>query len=105
AEYAPVATAIEIAWSQLQFAKECLIKLASPGRYDLDIAQKDLLGCISNITEGYAKWGSLLPDNARLAWHAAKGSLHAAIESVDDLMNDSRTGNYRKRRLRVLSDK
>lgn len=87
-ESAPVEAALAQAWEDIQLIKEIISKLVSQERYDLDIALEHLNPACSNLINGYAKWGARIPEQARKAWHSAKGTV-AGFQHV--LITESKT--------------
>jgi len=69
---APIETALDQAWQDMQVIKEVIAKLLSPIRYDKDIALKSLQPAVLSIASGYSQCGASIPEAARNAWHNAK---------------------------------
>lgn len=73
-ESEPVEAALAQAWRDIQQVKEEIAKVISHVRYDLDLGLKAVGTAVASLVDGYARWGSDLPNDARHAWHSAKGS-------------------------------
>lgn len=74
AEARPVETALSQAWNDIQTIKEVISNILRPIRYDEDIARSTFQPAAKNLVDGYGKWGSQIPDSAKVAWHNAKNA-------------------------------
>ena len=102
-ESAPVEAALSQAWEDIQLIKEILTRLTSSARYDADIALEALKPPAQRIREGYAKWGAVLPETARRAWHSAKGSI-ATLEQTLTIESGSDDPRLPESSVAVLKD-
>lgn len=76
-ESKPIETALSQAWHDIQALKDLTSKFLSPARYDFDLVINDFTRAQSSLVEGYADWGSSLPEAPRTAWHKAKGAANS----------------------------
>jgi hypothetical protein len=81
-ESKPVEAALAQAWHDIQSIKEITSKYMSRFRFDENSARQPFNSAGVNLSEGYAKWGTELPESARHAWHKAKG----CITLVEELL-------------------
>lgn len=82
-ETRPVEEALSVAWQEIQAIKEEIDRLASSTRYDLDLAIAGLKSVVNGFVAGYAKWGHLLPEPVRAAWHSAKSSALGILQTLE----------------------
>lgn len=81
---APVETALDQAWQDIQTIKEVIAKLLSPVRYDKDIALNSLRPVVLSIENGYSHYGAGIPEVARNAWHVAKNRASLVEQVVSE---------------------
>lgn len=84
-ESRPVEVALAQAWHDIQSIKDVISKYTSGFRFDVDSARHSLSSSCATLSEGYARWGTAAPDNAKQAWHNAKG----CGASVEILLDDA----------------
>ena len=89
-ESKPVEASLAQAWHDIQTIKDVISKYMSGFRFDENSAWQSFASACASLSEGYAKWGTEVPENARQAWHKAKG----CAMSVEMLLpNDDSGGN------------
>lgn len=73
-EAKPIEDALTQAWQDAQTMKDVIARLISPIRYDLDLALESIESVSKSLSEGYGRWGSLTPSEARETWHKMKNA-------------------------------
>jgi hypothetical protein len=84
-ESRPIEVALAQAWHDIQSIKDVIAKYISGFRFDVSATKNSFHSAYTSLCEGYARWGTEAPDNARHAWHNAKGSAN----SVEILLNET----------------
>lgn len=80
-ESKPVEAALAQAWHDIQNIKDVMSKYMSGYRFDEESAKGAFSSACVSLSEGYAKWGTEIPESARQAWHKAKGTI-TAVEGL-----------------------
>ena len=75
-DYKQIEYALKNAWEQLQIVKEIIHKLLIPFRYDIDIARDHIKKPYKIIKDEYAKFGIIVPEQAKAEWHKSKKIIH-----------------------------
>jgi len=72
-ESRPIEASLAQAWHDIQSIKDVISKYMSGFRFDENSARQSFASAYASLCEGYAKWGTEVPDSARHGWHKAKG--------------------------------